>query len=68
MQHYTWDRLCISQEDLLQILSHHSVFMPFLDCVHSFGFKSNDDDESWEGYHKLCRYSEPEDSLDSYGT
>jgi hypothetical protein len=28
------------------------VFLPFLDCVSGFGHRENDDDHTWEGFHR----------------
>lgn len=34
------------------MLNLYRVFAPFLDCVHSFGFKTGEDDEIWNGYRR----------------
>ncbi len=34
------------------LLGFHQVFAPFLDCVHSFGFRTSEDDGIWNGYRR----------------
>ena len=42
--------------------------MPFLDCVHAFGFRKNDDDGVWEGCHRSCNWEAGESqNLLGYG-
>ncbi|KAH8164462.1 hypothetical protein CIB48_g3776 [Xylaria polymorpha] len=55
-QKYTWDNLLITSDLLLHILKTHQVFLPFLDCIHAFGFRMNDDDEIWEGCHRCYEW------------
>jgi Mg2+ and Co2+ transporter CorA len=55
-QKHTWDNLSITRDLLLSLLTLNDVFLPFLDCVHAFGFRMNDDDEVWEGYQKSCTW------------
>ncbi|KAL8773594.1 MAG: hypothetical protein Q9194_004301 [Teloschistes cf. exilis] len=52
---YTWDQFAINLEALQMILTFHQVFAPFLDCVHSFGIKTSEADESWNGYRRSIR-------------
>ena len=39
----SWGQLCLTQEACQRILFHQRVFTPFLDVIHAFGFKTNDD-------------------------
>ncbi|KAI1754172.1 hypothetical protein F4782DRAFT_45487 [Xylaria castorea] len=55
-QKCTWDNLRITRDLLLHILRLHQVFPHFLDCIHPFGFRMNDDNEVWEGCHRCCRW------------
>ena len=34
--------------------------MKFLDCIHPFGFRRNNDDEVWEGCHKYYKREQEE--------
>ena len=34
------------------LLNCHQVFAPFLDCLHSFGFKTSEDDHVWNGFRR----------------
>ncbi|KAI4256722.1 MAG: hypothetical protein LQ352_001963 [Teloschistes flavicans] len=54
-QAYTWDQFAINLEALQMILTFHQVFAPFLDCVHSFGIKTSEIDERWNGYRRSMR-------------
>ena len=49
-QEYSWDRFKATREIIQGVLSLHEVFAPFLDCIHSFGFKTEEDDEAWYGH------------------
>ncbi|KAL8719810.1 MAG: hypothetical protein Q9181_008016, partial [Wetmoreana brouardii] len=51
-QAYTWDQFAVGLGTLQMILTFHQIFAPFLDCVHSFGIKISENDESWNGYRK----------------
>ncbi|KAK4224632.1 hypothetical protein QBC38DRAFT_458077 [Podospora fimiseda] len=65
-QNHSWDKLLITREILVKILRAQKVFLPFLDCVHSFGFRLDEDTEVWEGLHR--RYTPPGlDSLEPDG-
>ena len=55
-QKYTWDSLSVTSDLMFKILSLNHVFLPFLDCIHAFGFRKNDDDEVWEGCHRTCNW------------
>jgi hypothetical protein len=55
-QKYSWDKLAVTRELLLDVLETHGVFLPFLDSVSAFGFKLHDDDETWEGYHEAAAW------------
>lgn len=35
------------------MLACHTVFHPFLDCLHGFGFKTEEDYRIWDGFHVL---------------
>ena len=39
-------------EALQALLGYHQVFAPFLDCLHSFGFKTSEDDNIWNGFRR----------------
>ncbi|KAL9581395.1 MAG: hypothetical protein Q9212_003926 [Teloschistes hypoglaucus] len=43
------------------ILGYHHVFTPFLDCVHSFGFKAKEDDYVWNGFHRFAHSEKRQD-------
>ncbi|KAF2826430.1 hypothetical protein CC86DRAFT_370430 [Ophiobolus disseminans] len=60
-QAFSWDYLYTDQETLFQILFKHKVSPDFLDCVHAFGKKLNDDTESWEGLHQRQQVRSVED-------
>ncbi len=48
------------------LLGFHQVFAPFLDCVHSFGFRTSEDDGIWNGYRRSTQPVAEEQGSDTY--
>ncbi len=51
-QEYSWDQFSITLEAFQALLCCHQVFAPFLDCLHSFGFKTSEDENIWNGFRR----------------
>ncbi|MCJ1347143.1 hypothetical protein MMC31_005364 [Peltigera leucophlebia] len=67
-QDNSWGRFSISSKLFKRILAHLDVFPPFLDFVHAFGFKLNEDDENFGGYHRrIYRPINSDGGLHSFG-
>jgi hypothetical protein len=49
-QEDSWARFEITKDTCQKILSCHNVFLPFLDCLHSFGLKTEEDSRIWDGF------------------
>ena len=50
-QEDSWGRFKATKESFQKVLARHAVFSPFLDCIHGFGFKTEEDHKIWDGYH-----------------
>ena len=67
-QQYSWDQFSTTLEAFQAILDFHQVFAPFLDCVHSFGFRKSEDDEIWSGYRRsISKLPQAHGDFVSYG-
>lgn len=54
-QENTWSRFRISHGSFQSLLSCNGVFPYFLDTLHDFGYRSRDNDSTWNNFH--CRRS-----------
>ncbi len=50
-QEYSWGRLLISQASLQCLMLYHNIFSNFYELVNGFGFKAQEDDKLWNGFH-----------------
>jgi hypothetical protein len=49
-QEYSWGRFQITLDTFQKLLIYEGVFPAFLDCVHAFGFKIDEDEKVWDGF------------------
>jgi hypothetical protein len=67
-QENSWDRLKTSEDIVRGLLSRLDVFLPFLDHIHSFGYKSNDIGDDYHNFSStMGKQSKTNETNDGYG-
>ena len=62
-QQSSWGRFCVSLSAFKILLASHHIFVPFLDFVQAYGFKTHEDTHNWSGYRsKTSRAADPQGS------
>ena len=64
-QDFSWGRFGISQDSFKQILSFNNVSSRFLDFVHSYGKKINEDEKFLDGHYRAI-FAEPNSEKPSH--
>jgi hypothetical protein len=50
-QNHSLARANIKRESFEKLVSDHDIFAPFLNVVHSFGVKTDVDENVWDGFY-----------------
>ncbi|KAL9108071.1 MAG: hypothetical protein Q9187_008340, partial [Circinaria calcarea] len=64
-QENSWGRFKATKRSFQKVLTCHAVFFPFLDSLHGFGLKTEEDHKIWDGHHTFVsdRLGEGNDDL-----
>jgi hypothetical protein len=68
-QKSSWGRLGVSKNAFKMILASHRVFVPFLDVVHAYGSKTDEEQHNWKGHRWNLSREDPDStsSAKKYG-
>jgi hypothetical protein len=68
LQEFSWSNLRITHQTFQKIISHHSIFAPFLDVVLAYGSRTQEDEKCWDGCHsRVCEEEQEVEHSQRFG-